>query len=1708
MNRKVKRTKPKLLSIILGMLIFLSGVVYMGAPMVAHAAAEQWVDVGSAGFSSGDAVSTNIAVDSSGTPFVVYIDEGNSYKATVMKYNGSSWENVGSAGFSSGSVESTSIAIDISSTPYVVYRDLGNANKATVMKYNGSSWETVGSAGFSAGSVESISIAIDSIGTPYVVYIDVGNDYRATVMKYNGSSWENVGSAGFTSGEASYTSIAINSIGTPYVVYMDGNNSFKATVMKYGGSSWEIVGSAGFSSSSVTYTNIAIDGNGTPYVVYKDSGNSNKATVMKYNGSLWENVGSAGFSAGVASYTNIAIDSNETPYIVYQDAGNSSKATVMKYNGSSWENVGSAGYSAGTVYYTSIAIDSNGTPYVVYQDISNNTKATVKKLTMKYTVTYDGNVASSGNVPTDSNTYHEGGTTTVLGNTLDLVKTGYMFAGWNTQADGTGTDYVAGDPISIGSADVTMYAKWAINAATPSIDTQPTGATVNEGASAPLSVAATVSDSGTLSYQWYSNTTSSTSGGTAINGATSATYAAPTTTVGTTYCFVVVTNTNSSATGSQTATATSSAVTVTVNALTHAATPSINTQPANQTVNEGASAPLSVAATLSDIGMLSYQWYSNTTGSNSGGTAINGATSVTYAAPTTTSGTTYYYVVVTNTNISATGSQTATTTSEVATVTVNALTHAATPSINTQPANQTVNEGASAPLSVAATVSDSGMLSYQWYSNTTSSNSGGTAINGSTSAMYAAPTTTVGMTYYYVVVTNTNSSATGSQTATATSEVATVTVNALTHAVTPSIGTQPANQTVNEGASAPLSVAATLSDSGMLSYQWYSNTTGSNSGGTAINGATSATYTAPTTTSGTTYYYVVVTNTNGSATGSQTATATSSAVTVTVNALTHAATPSIGTEPTGATVNEGASAPLSVAATVSDSGMLSYQWYSNTTSSNSGGTAINGATSATYAAPTITSGTTYYYVVVTNTNGSATGSQTATATSSAVTVTVNAAVISTPLAPTGLTAIAGNGQIDLAWNGVSGTVTYSVYEGTASGSYGLTPIATVIGTTNSFTATGLTNDVTYYFAVKASNAGGNSSFSDEVSATPKATPNASSNANLSSMSISGLTLSPSFDPGTVYYTASVANGVTLVTVTPIISDSNAKVKVNGTAVTGGQSSEEISLNVGNNMISVEVTAQDDISMQTYTVNVTRAEIITASSSAPIQVTNQPVTIVVPASVTNAEIAVATTTSGSNKEATLPLVEVLTATTLGNVSVMIPDGTKITAPAIWDGTIKLPQVLSNGSVSINGGTASAVIEVGSTDVSITFDRAVRLLFPNQGGKKAGFIQNGVLTEITGMVTADTQTSADNEIAAGGDAKITVGNDLVIWTKHFTQFVSYTPVNTTSNTNTGGGSGGTATNSATIVAANGGTITLNGATIEAPAGVMDSNIQITVDIVSDAATMPMDSALQLVSKVYEIKKDKAGQFNKPIVITIPYDMTKVDFTKLTIGVYWLNEQTQKWVLLDSQKVDNANGTASGSVNHFTKFAVLALDKAKTEQPQTNEVDFADIIGHWSEASVRELVKLGAISGYLDNTFKPNASITRAEFVTVIVKAFHLEVQDGIAFADTETHWAKNAITTVASAGIVAGYSDNSFEPNSFITREQMAAIVVRAAKLAAADKSINFSDSSDISEWARTALATAIANGLINGYEDDTVKPKVNTTRAEAVTVILKAIQVNE
>jgi len=176
-----------------------------------------------------------------------------------------------------------------------------------------------------------------------------------------------------------------------------------------------------------------------------------------------------------------------------------------------------------------------------------------------------------------------------------------------------------------------------------------------------------------------------------------------------------------------------------------------------------------------------------------------------------------------------------------------------------------------------------------------------------------------------------------------------------------------------------------------------------------------------------------------------------------------AETPAIGSQPQSTTVTTGQTVNLTVAASVSDGGSLSYQWFSNTTSSNTGGTAVaSGGTSSTLSVPTGTAGTFYYYVVVTNTNTNVTGAQTASITSNTATVVVNAASVAPTITSANNTAVTfgTGGNFQVAATGTT-PITFSV-TGAPAG-------VTINNSTGLITIVSTVPAGTYTFALTASN---------------------------------------------------------------------------------------------------------------------------------------------------------------------------------------------------------------------------------------------------------------------------------------------------------------------------------------------------------------------------------------------------------------------------------------------------------------------------------------------------------------------------------------------------------------------------------------------------------------------------------------------------------------
>lgn len=198
---------------------------------------------------------------------------------------------------------------------------------------------------------------------------------------------------------------------------------------------------------------------------------------------------------------------------------------------------------------------------------------------------------------------------------------------------------------------------------------------------------------------------------------------------------------------------------------------------------------------------------------------------------------------------------------------------------------------------------------------------------------------------------------------------------------------------------------------------------------------------------------------------------------------------------------------------------------------------------------------------------------------------------------------------------------------------------------------------------------------------------------------------------------------------------------------------------------------------------------TANSATPKVVVTDPdkAVVVTVADGTDAEIDVSAFIAGGT--GTVPQITIKS----DDADITIPASTVVDGGVTWNGVIAAPTVTIVILPDVAGQTETlgTAIEVGFTGVKLSFDKAVRILLPGQAGKRAGYVRTGItFTEITNVCTADNQITGD-ALAADGDCKIDAGSDLVIWTKHFTIFATYTqtaiPAPTLMSTNSDGGGG---------------------------------------------------------------------------------------------------------------------------------------------------------------------------------------------------------------------------------------------------------------------------------------------------------------------------------
>ena len=172
--------------------------------------------------------------------------------------------------------------------------------------------------------------------------------------------------------------------------------------------------------------------------------------------------------------------------------------------------------------------------------------------------------------------------------------------------------------------------------------------------------------------------------------------------------------------------------------------------------------------------------------------------------------------------------------------------------------------------------------------------------------------------------------------------------------------------------------------------------------------------------------------------------------------------------------------------------------------------------------------------------------------------------------------------------------------------------------------------------------------------------------------------------------------------------------------------------------------------------------------------------------------------------------------------------------------------------------------------------------------------------------------------------------------------------------------------------------------------------------------------------------------------------------------------------------------------------------TMLPSAFAVSFADNRGHWAEDEINRWSDRGVIQGR-DGDFEPNSPITRADMAVIIDRVMDYQTKAENNFADLGTAYYTDPILRVAQAGVMQGDGKN-VRPKDKVTREEAVSMLARALSVTAGGSSTNFADNSRISSWAMANVAAFAENGYIAGRSGNRFEPKANITRAEVVKLL--------
>jgi subtilisin family serine protease len=285
--------------------------------------------------------------------------------------------------------------------------------------------------------------------------------------------------------------------------------------------------------------------------------------------------------------------------------------------------------------------------------------------------------------------------------------------------------------------------------------------------------------------------------------------------------------------------------------------------------------------------------------------------------------------------------------------------------------------------------------------------------------------------------------------------------------------------------------------------------------------------------------------------------------------------------------------------------------------------------------------------------------------------------------------------------------------------------------------------------------------------------------------------------------------------------------------------------------------------------------------------------------------------------------------------------------------------------------------------------------------------------------------------------------------------------------------------------------------------DKEVKLLIEKNASPLTLPSEKYRKM-SAAYSILEEGKNGLLKPMTIAIQYDaalLQNIDPRKL--GIYRQDDvDHRKWIYVGGV-VDTTKQQIYTNVEQWGNYAILVY-----------EHQFADMQNNWSKPEVELLVSRHFVSGVTPDAFKPNQTITRAQFTKLIVNfanasGINYPEHKAITFTDvTKDAWYKDYLDQAVKLGLVKG-SEGKFMPNAPITREQMVTMIYRAlqvdtSNLADIKLLEPYKDHNKVGDWAQTPFAYAIKHEIIKGNPELQLKPKDFTTRAQAAVVFVRLL----